>query len=63
MIRISITVFNNGDIYHSPPITYPVLVTIRNTVRQTRAVTTEAVVYPRVSPKQHLIMNYKYVSY
>ena len=29
VIRISITVFNTGDIYHSPPITSPILVTIR----------------------------------
>ena len=62
-LRIGITVFNNSYIYHSPPNTLPVVVTIRNTVRYTPTVSTVAVVYPRVSPKQYLIMNHKYLSY
>ena len=45
------------------PNTLPVVVTIRNTVRYTRTVSTVAVVYPTVSPKQHLNMNHKHVSY
>ena len=49
--------------YHLSPSTSPILVRIRNTIKSTRIVITEAMVYPTVSPKQHLIMNHKHESY